>query len=190
MGLGNPGRGYEDTRHNVGFMLIDRLGEAYEIKCDKPGWRSCWGSGVIAGEEVVLIKPHTYMNLSGDAVAWYTSLLSVSAESVVVAYDDCDLPLGQIRIRAGGGSGGHKGVGSITTSLNSSKFPRIRLGIGRPDGGELSEYVLTPFTAQEHDRLEDMLVKGVSSVEVLIKEGIEAAMNKFNSFDQVLPDSL
>jgi PTH1 family peptidyl-tRNA hydrolase len=183
VGLGNPGRGYEDTRHNVGFMLVDRLADAHKIECDKPGWKSYWGSGVIAGEEVFLVKPCTYMNLSGDAVVRFTSVLSVPAESVVVAYDDCDLPLGQIRIRTGGGSGGHKGVESITTILNSSRFPRIRLGIGRPDEGELSDYVLTPFDVYEHDKLEAMLSRGVASIEVIIKEGIESAMNKFNSFD-------
>ncbi|MEE9543682.1 MAG: aminoacyl-tRNA hydrolase [Thermodesulfobacteriota bacterium] len=183
VGLGNPGRGYEDTRHNVGFMLVDRLADAHKIVCDKPGWKSYWGSGVIADEEVVLLKPCTYMNLSGDAVVRLTSVLSAPAESVVVAYDDCDLPLGQVRIRAGGGSGGHKGVESITAALNSSSFLRIRLGIGRPDEGELSDYVLAPFDVDEHDRLDGMLSRGAASIEVIIKEGIGSAMNKFNSFD-------
>ena len=181
VGLGNPGKRYEDTRHNVGFMLIDKLSRSYGIRCDAPAPGALWGRGVIAGHDVVLVKPMTFVNLSGTAVGDIRSSLSLSVESIIVAYDDCDLPLGRIRIRKGGGSGGHRGVESIMSSLASSSFPRIRLGIGRPGAGELRDYVLNPFTPEEAGVVDEMLVRAASSIEVIITEGVESAMNRFNA---------
>lgn len=180
VGLGNPGSGYEDTRHNAGFMLVDAVARAFNIRFERLGRRALWGSGIIASEEVILVKPLTFMNLSGVVVREFCERYSVPAGSVIVAFDDCDLPTGRIRLRKSGGSGGHRGVSSITECIESAEFPRIRLGIWRPESGELDEYVLTPFALEEKEALRDMLQRGVASVETLLKEGIESAMNKFN----------
>ncbi|MEK7773232.1 MAG: aminoacyl-tRNA hydrolase [Deltaproteobacteria bacterium] len=179
-GLGNPGSEYEDTRHNVGFMLIDRLAEACGIKFKRSGKALC-ARGLLAGEDVVLLKPQTFMNLSGEAVARFSGEYRVGAESIVAAYDDCDLPLGRIRIRKGGGSGGHKGVNSIITRLGNGDFARVRLGIGRPFYGDVADYVLSPFEPPEAEALDAMLKRGAGSVEAIITRGIDCAMNIFNS---------
>jgi PTH1 family peptidyl-tRNA hydrolase len=181
IGLGNPGPRYEATRHNVGFMLVDRLTQVYGIECDTPGWKSRWGRGEIAGREVVLVKPETFMNASGEAVAWFAGALSLGAANLLVAYDDTDLPLGRIRVKARGGSGGHRGMESIIDVLGTSDFTRIRLGIGRPDTGELTDYVLAPFDGEEGGAVDDMLSRAADSVEVIITEGMVSAMNAFNS---------
>jgi len=190
VGLGNPGKKYETTRHNVGFMFVDRLSRSSGIRCNNLASDALWGQGVIAGEEVVLLKPLTFVNLSGVPVREFTSELSLPVESVIVVYDDCDLPAGKVRIRKNGGSGGHRGVESVIMSLGSVEFPRIRLGIGRPAGGagggegaggDLRDYVLSPFDADEVDRIDEMLTRAVSAVEVLITEGLQSAMNRFNA---------
>ncbi len=181
-GLGNPGAEYEVTRHNIGFMFLDRLAELHGISCTSQGLSSLWGRGSIAGEEVLLVKPQTYMNRSGDAVSWAVSELSLDSISVVVAYDDSDLPLGRLRLRQNGGSGGHKGIESIIGCLCTSDFRRIRLGIGRPDSSShgLSGYVLEPFTEEETVQVDELITMAVDSIEVLIKDGIGSAMNRFN----------
>ncbi len=161
-------------------MLIDAVASAHNIRFERWGAKALWGSAVIAGEEVILIKPLLFMNLSGEVVGEFCERFSVPAGSVIVAFDDCDLPLGRIRIRKSGGSGGHRGVDSIRERLGSAQFPRLRLGIGAPRAGELDDYVLASFAAEEKDALEDMLKRGVASVELLIKEGIESAMNRYN----------
>lgn len=181
IGLGNPGPGYEATRHNVGFMLIDRLSEAHGIGCEEPGWRSLWGRGEIAGREVVLVKPQTFMNASGEAVAWFARTLDAGPGDMLVAYDDTDLPLGRIRIRARGGSGGHRGIESVIEAVGTGDFARLRLGIGRPCEGELSDYVLSPFSDDDAEGVEGMLSKGAEAVETILTEGVEAAMNSYNS---------
>jgi PTH1 family peptidyl-tRNA hydrolase len=180
VGLGNPGREYERTRHNAGFMLVDLLALEAGIKLDKKG-KGVWGKGRIAGEEVVLLKPQTFMNLSGEAVSEVRAFYKIQAGSMIVAYDDCDLPIGKLRIRKDGGSGGHRGVNSIIATLGSKDFPRIRLGVGRPPHGDTANYVLSPFTKDEQPALEEMLCRGKESVEVLITGGIDQAMNMFNS---------
>jgi PTH1 family peptidyl-tRNA hydrolase len=180
VGLGNPGREYERTRHNAGFMLVDLLARKAGIKLDKKG-KGVWGKGRIADCEVVLLKPQTFMNLSGEAVSEVRAFYKIPSGSMIVAYDDCDLPLGKLRIRKDGGSGGHKGVNSIIATLGSREFPRIRLGVGRPPHGDTAGYVLSPFAKDEQPALEEMLCRGKESVEVLITGGIDQAMNTFNS---------
>lgn len=180
VGLGNPGTEYEITRHNVGFMLVDRIAEAHKIRLSRRGKSLC-GRGFIEGVEVALLKPLTFMNLSGEAVAEFISNQPVPTESIVAAYDDCDLPLGKIRLRKNGGSGGHRGVDSLIKHLYSRDFRRIRLGVGRPLHGDIVDYVLSPFSASETEALDQMLAKGADSLEVIIKEGIERAMNSFNA---------
>lgn len=179
VGLGNPGREYEETRHNVGFMLIDRLASDRNIKLKRSG-AALIGKGTVGGAQAVLMKPLTYMNLSGEAVARFSDF-SIPVESIVVAHDDCDLPLGRIRLKKNGGSGGHKGIISITERLGSPDFQRVRLGIGRPDHGDVADYVLSPFKRDESDFLDEMLTRGIESVEALASFGIDAAMNRFNA---------
>lgn len=183
VGLGNPGREYEDTRHNAGSMLADRFAVAYNIKFERCG-HSQLGRAVVSGEGVVVAKPRTYMNLSGRAVKELKELLAVPVETLIVAYDDCDLPLGRIRIKKGGGSGGHKGVASICNALGllDSGFLRIRLGVGRPASGreELKDYVLEPFDDLEADAVEAMLKSGLRAIQTIITDGVDVAMNRFN----------
>ncbi|MBI5971178.1 MAG: aminoacyl-tRNA hydrolase [Deltaproteobacteria bacterium] len=187
-GLGNPGREYAATRHNVGFMLADRLAEAGGVKFGKSG-SALIAKGMVFGAQAVLIKPQTYMNLSGQAVAEFVSFYKIDAGSLLVFYDDCDLPLGKIRLRKDGGSGGHKGVESIISALGSKDFPRLRLGIGRPanlpdsanpDGPELKDYVLTPFTCEEGVIVDEMLGIALDAVKEFMTHGIDVAMNGFN----------
>lgn len=179
VGLGNPGREYERTRHNAGFMLVDLLAAQAGIKFEKKG-KGLWGKGRYAGEDVVLLKPQTFMNLSGEAVSEVRAFYKIPAASMIVAYDDCDLPLGRLRVRKDGGSGGHRGVNSIISSLGSRDFPRIRLGVGRPPHNDTAGYVLSPFAKEELVALDEMLHRAAESVELLITGGIDQAMNKFN----------
>lgn len=180
VGLGNPGPAYETTRHNVGFMLVDRLSERCSIEFTRSP-SALWGRGRVFGQDAVLLKPQTYMNLSGKAVAEFKAAFSVETGSIIAAYDDCDLPLGRLRLRKDGGSGGHRGINSIIEHIGSRDFSRIRLGIGRPAGGDMVEYVLTPFSEDETVALDDMLTRGVSSIEALVARGMDYAMNSFNS---------
>ncbi|MFQ5479767.1 MAG: aminoacyl-tRNA hydrolase [Thermodesulfobacteriota bacterium] len=179
-GLGNPGSEYVNTRHNVGFMLLDRLAVRFGIKCASRASGALWGRGSIKGEDVALIKPMSFMNLSGKAVGAFTRKFALSPASVLVLLDDCELPLGTLRIKPGGGSGGHNGLGSVIENLGGSDFPRLRLGIGRPEHGDLTAHVLGSFSFEERQVLEEMLENALSSVECIIEEGIAAAMNRFN----------
>jgi len=179
-GLGNPGAEYAGTRHNVGFMFVDRLAKRHGIKFSTRSGGALWGRGGIKGESVVLIKPQTFMNLSGKAVAAFSRKFSIPPGSIIVAHDDCDLPLGTLRLRPGGGSGGHRGIASVIESVDGTDFPRIRLGIGRPESGDLTSYVLSAFEEEEQGPLDDMLERAVASVGVFIREGLTGAMNRFN----------
>lgn len=181
VGLGNPGNGYRDTRHNIGFMLVDRLSSAHGLRLVNESCSAVWGRGMIRGAEAALAKPDTYMNRSGNAVCGLKDALSISVESIIVAHDDCDLPLGRLRIRKAGGSGGHKGVESIIAGLGTNGFPRLRLGIGRPEAEETDEFVLSRFRPVERGQVEDMLGRAVSAVEAMLTEGIDVAMNRYNA---------
>jgi len=179
-GLGNPGSEYANTRHNVGFMFLERLARRYGIKCAMRGHGALWGRGSIDGLAVALIKPMSFMNLSGKAVGAFVRKFELSLDSVLVVYDDCELPLGTVRIKPSGGSGGHRGLASVIECLGSPDFPRLRLGIGRPEFGDLTSHVLGAFRPGEREALEQMLERAVSSIDVFIAEGIESAMNRFN----------
>lgn len=180
VGLGNPGRDYEGTRHNAGFMLIDRIAARHKIRFTRAA-RALSGRGAVAGQDAVLLKPQSFMNLSGQAVKEAAEAFSVEPDAIIVAHDDCDLPLGKIRLRRGGGSGGHKGVASVIERVGTREFRRIRLGVGRPPDGDTVEYVLSRFSSAEEEALEGMLDRGADAVEALIAEGIDAAMNRFNA---------
>ncbi|MBI5234295.1 MAG: aminoacyl-tRNA hydrolase [Deltaproteobacteria bacterium] len=180
VGLGNPGQEYLATRHNAGFLLMDRLSASYGIKVKDKACGALCGRGLIEGHDVALAKPQTYMNRSGSAVADLLDFFGCRLEDLIVISDDCDLALGRIRIRPNGGSGGHRGMASIISILEREDFTRIRLGIGRPLEGDITEYVLSPFMPDEGALLVDMLSRAEGAVAMLVKDGIEQAMNAFN----------
>ena len=162
-------------------MLADALAESSGISFKKSS-RAHWAQGLVAGVEALILKPQSYMNLSGPVVAEFMQKLEVPASDILVAYDDCDLPLGRLRLKKSGGSGGHRGVGSIIETLGTGEFPRLRIGIGRPEvsGAQTRDYVLTPFEGHEMEDLVEVLERGVASVDTFLKEGIERAMNSYN----------
>ena len=179
-GLGNPGRKYAHNRHNVGFQCLDRLAQAHGLSFTQRRAKASLALGKIADVRVVLARPLTYMNLSGQAVRPLFSFYKLSLEDILVIHDDLDLPLGTTRLRPEGGSGGHKGMRSIIEALGSQAFPRLRVGIGRPPGDDAVSYVLSDFTADEQITLESVYERVVAAVELFLKEGIEAAMNAYN----------
>jgi peptidyl-tRNA hydrolase, PTH1 family len=176
VGLGNPGAAYADTRHNVGFMVIESLARRWGVVLHADGARSRSASVERGGTTVQLVQPQTYMNRSAEALdaLW-------PGDTVIAVYDDLDLPVGQIRIRAGGGTGGHRGVASLVERLGS-EFPRVRVGIGRPPGGVSSpDYVLAPMTPLERPRLEAAVARAGDAIECMLSEGVVVAMNRFNA---------
>ena len=189
VGLGNPGRGHANNRHNVGFVCLNHFARMQGIRFDKKQCKARIGLGEVAGSEVVIAKPQTYMNLSGRSVSLLVKKFNVSPNDLLVIHDDLDLPLGKIRIRQGGSSGGHKGVGSIITELGSQNFIRIRVGIGRPVKNEgfteLSEdeiiaYVLSDFTRDEKQTITQVVPRVSEAILCLLTEGPVAAMNRYN----------
>lgn len=182
VGLGNPGREYALTRHNIGFMFIDRLALALNVKVEKKMFKSLVGQGQINGEKAILVKPQTYMNLSGAAVGALLNWFRLTASDLLVVYDDLDLPPGKLRIRSGGGSGGHKGVQSIIQMIGTESFPRVRIGIGRPTvpGFETTDYVLGQISGSEAQAFNEVLNLAPEAVLCLVWEGIERAMNLYN----------
>lgn len=180
-GLGNPGREYRENRHNIGFMLVDRLSKALLVTPGKVQSKAIIATGQYAGSKVLLAKPQTYMNLSGQAVGGLMRFYKIPAERLIVAYDDIDLPLGMIRIRPGGGSAGQKGIGSIIQQLGTPHFARLRLGVGRPPGRmDAAAYVLQDFDNQEKKVVDVVLDQAARAVLAFIENGLESAMNQFN----------
>ncbi|NLZ38912.1 MAG: aminoacyl-tRNA hydrolase [Firmicutes bacterium] len=181
LGLGNPGPQYALTRHNVGFRAIDQLSRVARIPLYKVNYHAFWGKGNWAGQAVVLAKPMTFMNNSGKAAAALCRHFGLSPASLFVIYDDLDLPLGALRLRRQGGSGGHNGLKSIIASLQTEEFPRLRIGIGRPASkDDVVDYVLAPFSRAEEKILAPVLETAVEASRHFILEGIEAAMNRYN----------
>jgi len=180
VGLGNPGRKYAGHRHNVGFQCLDRLAEAWGLSFSRRKHKALLAQGQIAGLKAILAKPQTFMNLSGQAVERMAHFYKVLPENILVIYDDLDLPVGRIRLRPEGGSGGHKGMKSIIEHLGSNGFPRLRVGIGRPTHGDPVDYVLGDFTLDEQIAIDDAYERVVSAVELWLAEGIAAAMNRYN----------
>jgi PTH1 family peptidyl-tRNA hydrolase len=183
VGLGNPGRIYVNSRHNVGFKCLDFLARRHGIRLSKRRAKSKIGTGDIAGLNVVLAKPQTFVNLSGEAVAQLVRNFAIPLSDLIVIYDDLDLPLGKLRIRGRGGAGGHRGMASIIALLGSQEFPRIRVGISPgQDIRELKtpDYVLSDFAPEEKTIINELYVKVSDAIYCLLSEGIEAAMNRFN----------
>ncbi len=180
-GLGNPGKPYEHTRHNVGFEVIDRLAERYDIRVEERGHRALCGKGMIGGQKVMLLKPQTFMNLSGESVRSAADFYRVEPERLIVVFDDVSLEPGQLRIRKRGSAGGHNGVKNIIARLGTQEFPRVRLGIGeRPERMDLADYVLGHFSQGEWERMSGAFEEAAQAVEVMLAEGTDAAMNRFN----------
>jgi PTH1 family peptidyl-tRNA hydrolase len=181
VGLGNPGRKYQFTRHNIGFRVIDRLSRELSIPLNKKSLLTKWGKGTWGENELVLAKPQTFMNLSGEAVIRLVKFFQVKTKNMIVIHDDLDLSLGEIRIREKGGGGGHKGVESIIHSLETHDFIRVRLGIGRPEKkGNEKDYVLGTFDNREKEILSKQIINGKEAVKIIICEGTAIAMNRFN----------
>ncbi|MBN2072027.1 MAG: aminoacyl-tRNA hydrolase [Candidatus Krumholzibacteriota bacterium] len=177
-GLGNPGGKYRSTRHNLGFDTLDLLARRRKLEWKNRRDTALVSRWSVAGRDIVLIKPLTYMNLSAQALELFPS---ISGESLLVICDDINLPLGRLRIREGGGSGGHRGLESISGYLATDRYPRLRMGAGpSPDGEEWSDFVLSPFTAIEKPLAEKMVEEGVDAIEFVVREGIEAAQREFN----------
>ncbi|MBI5559757.1 MAG: aminoacyl-tRNA hydrolase [Deltaproteobacteria bacterium] len=180
IGLGNPGPSYRETRHNIGFMVVDRLAASHGIRVDRAGGSFIWGDGSIRKERVVLAKPNTFMNLSGEAARDILGYFAIPAESMFVVCDDCDLPPGRIRIRKNGGSGGHRGLASIIERIGGVRFPRLRMGIGRDAEKSLEDYVLSPFLSAEMELVREEIERGVSALEAVMERGLDWAMNRYN----------
>lgn len=181
VGLGNPGKNYDMTRHNVGFMVIDKIAEAYDIRVDRLKFKALVGEGRIQGEKVLLMKPQTYMNLSGESVQELLSFYKVKKEDLIVIFDDISLKLGSTRIRLKGSAGGHNGIKSLIAHLGSDEFQRIKVGIGeKPDGWDLTDYVLSRFTKDEKNALKKGIDRAQLALELMLKDGPQAAMNQTN----------
>lgn len=180
-GLGNPTKQYEGTRHNVGFSVIYRLADKYNIKMNIARHKALIGTGVIAGEKVMLVMPQTYMNLSGEAVGEIMRYYKAEPSDLIITYDDIDLDVGKLRIRAKGSAGGHNGMKSIIAHVGSEEFDRVRVGIGhKPPEFDLADYVLSRFGKDELPLIRDAVDKAADAMEVIIRSGIEAAMNMYN----------
>jgi PTH1 family peptidyl-tRNA hydrolase len=187
VGLGNPGKTYAHNRHNVGFRCLNYFARLHSIRFDHRQCRARVGLAEVRGEKLLLAKPGTFVNLSGNSVACLLRKHGIPLSDFLIIYDDLDLPLGKIRLRQSGGSGGHKGMNSIISALGSEEFPRIRVGIGRPQGERQSinedaivNYVLSDFSPQEEAVIKPVLVKVAEAIDCFLIQGIVAAMSKFN----------
>ncbi len=181
-GLGNPDKQYEGTRHNVGFEVIDRIAEKYNISVDTKKHRALIGKGVIEGQKVILAKPQTYMNLSGESIRSLLDYYKADEEhELLVIYDDVSLDVGQLRIREKGSAGGHNGIKNIIAHLGGQVFPRIKVGVGeKPKGYDLADYVLGHFSKAEREIMEEGYDKAVHAAELIISGRISEAMNEYN----------
>jgi len=181
-GLGNPGRQYKTNRHNIGFMLVDRLADSLDIAFSRLESKALVVKTDYQDHKIILAKPQTFMNLSGQAVGSIMKFYQIPLENLLVVYDDVDLPFGKIRLRPTGGSAGQKGVASIIDRLGTNEFPRLRLGIGRPPGRMKAEsYVLRDFSKEDVEFLPEFLDRGVEAALTFIQEGLVTAMNRYNS---------
>lgn len=180
-GLGNPESKYDRTRHNIGFRLIDELAARNGITFSDRKHNGLCGKGIISGEKVLLVKPLTYMNLSGECVGPAADYYKVEPENVIILFDDISLDVGRIRIRKKGSAGGHNGIKSIIAHLGSENFPRLKFGVGdKPKGMDLADYVLGRFSSQDEATVSEGIKRACEAVECMIGEGCDAAMNKYN----------
>ena len=182
VGLGNPGREYELTRHNIGFMAIDELAKRWNISLNEQKFKGVFGAGFVNGEKVILLKPLTYMNLSGESIRPLMDYYKIDVEDFVVLYDDLDIPVGKLRLRMKGSAGGHNGVKSTISHLGTQEFQRIRMGIDRPKNGmKVVDYVLGRFTSEEIPDVNHSIEKAADACEVWLNKPFLQIMNTFNS---------
>ncbi|ADM36113.1 aminoacyl-tRNA hydrolase [Bacillus spizizenii] len=181
-GLGNPGKNYENTRHNVGFMVIDQLAKEWNIELNQNKFNGLYGTGFVSGKKVLLVKPLTYMNLSGECLRPLMDYYDVDNGDLTVIYDDLDLPTGKIRLRTKGSAGGHNGIKSLIQHLGTSEFDRIRIGIGRPvNGMKVVDYVLGSFNKEEVPDIDGAIDKSVKACEASLSKPFLEVMNEFNA---------
>jgi PTH1 family peptidyl-tRNA hydrolase len=184
IGLGNPGSTYAGTRHNIGFMVAERLANEHGIALKKKGYQGIYGVGRVVGREATILQPQTYMNLSGVSVGSACKSLGVDPGDLIVIHDDIDLPFGVLKIRAGGGHGGHNGIRSIREVLGSGDFIRVKVGVGRPEAGvDVAGHVLRVFSAEERGKLDNVVGNSARAVETILLQGVPIAMNEFNNRD-------
>ncbi len=181
-GLGNPGRDYAGTRHNIGFGVIARISDKYNIPLTGKEHKAICGKGMIGGEKVILAQPQTFMNLSGECVRSLVDYYKLESEDIIIAYDDIDLEVGQLRIRSKGSAGGHNGIKNIISHLGTNEFPRVKVGVGgKPEGGDLVRHVLGRFSREDEKMIGEVLDVAVEAVETILSDGVEAAMNRYNA---------
>ena len=181
VGLGNPGKEYSGTRHNVGFAVIDELSNEYSIDVSKGKFKGVYGEGRINNERVILLKPLTYMNLSGESIKAVSDFYKIPVEDIIVIYDDISLPVGGLRIREKGSAGGHNGIKSIIAHLKTDEFPRIKVGVGsKPEGGDLVNPVLGHFSKEDSVLMSDSEKRAAHAAVAIIKSGPREAMNEYN----------
>ncbi len=182
VGLGNPGAKYESTRHNMGFLVVDKLAQNEKLKFNKLRFKAWTATWEVGGEKVLLMKPQTYMNLSGEAVGQAARFYKIPADHVLVISDDIALPAGKLRIRAGGSAGGHNGLKNIIQHLGTDRFPRIKVGVGSPQQAEhdIADWVTGKPMGEDQKVIIEALDKAVAAIPVLIEQGVDRAMNRFN----------
>lgn len=181
VGLGNPGREYRDTRHNVGFQAVDRLCASFGIKLTRLQSKALIGTGLWEGRKIVLAKPQTFMNLSGQAIASLLRFYKIPLSQLLVFHDDIDLPVGTVRIRPGGGSAGQRGLASTIQQLGTQDFPRLRIGVGRPPGQmQAADYVLQNFMPADQELITVVLDRAVEAARTFVRDGLDKAMNLYN----------
>lgn len=181
VGLGNPGREYENTRHNIGFDVIDFMAEKYNISINRTKFKGVYGEGNINGEKVILLKPTTYMNLSGESLRQVIDFYKIEKDNIIVIYDDISLEVGRMRIRAKGSAGGHNGIKSIIAHVGDDVFPRIKIGVGAPKN-DLVSHVLGKFSKDERGLLNQVVEAATDATDTIMCKGVSEAMNLFNSF--------
>ncbi len=180
IGLGNPGQRYARSRHNVGFLVVDRFAHSHALEFSRKRFNAALAEGVVAGARVIVGKPQTFMNSSGEAVGKLFAFFKIAPQHLLVIYDDLDLPLGKIRLRANGSSGGHHGMESIIARIGTSDFPRLRIGIGRPNPDADVDHVLGDFEPEEHAVMNETFSHAADAVDVWLADDITGAMNRFN----------
>jgi len=181
VGLGNPGKEYTLTKHNVGFLVVDELGKRVGIDIKKNKFQSSYGEGFVEGDKILLLKPQTYMNRSGGAVFSASDFYKIPPENIIVVHDEMDIALGRIMIKPGGGSAGNNGIKTIISSLGSKDFIRVRIGIGKPDAkSDGANHVLSNFSKSESDVVEESIQTASDAVLEIVSNGLEKAMNKYN----------
>jgi len=187
VGLGNPGMEYAETRHNIGFMVATRLAERSGIALKRKGYQGFYGVGRVAGEEATILLPQTYMNRSGESVAPACQSLGITPRDLIVIHDEIDLAFGCLRIKVGGGHGGHNGLRSIGAALGETGYSRLRMGVGRPPaGGDVSGHVLSRFNAAERALLDKHIETAADALELLLRVGAQEAMNRYNNRDVLI----